>query len=183
MDYLFEAIYESNRENYQSILLPRTLVQQVDAFVRAVVDKKLSESEHKMDYAKTYSRFYTGYIGEGAIELLLGHEFVDWSVGHSSKYSYADLRPLGLDIGIKTVEYGKFPLVSKRSRQPQIINVMTKMSEIVICGFAPIKVIKKYSSDELVLDNRALDRKTAFYGFHMLEYFENIEDLRTLIHK
>ena len=64
----------------------------------------------------------TGLLGELALEYTLGIKFIDWSIGKSADYHIPDIP--GYKVGIKTVEYGKFPIIFKKNYYPQIICVV-----------------------------------------------------------
>lgn len=62
-----------------------------------------------MDNRSHFKRYYTGTLGEAALEEYLGVEgIVDWTIGNSNDYHKSDLNNIGVREGIKTVEYGRF---------------------------------------------------------------------------
>ena len=75
----------------------------IKRFTADVIEKKIRESHHLIDHGQEFKRFYTGTMGERAIEKLLGVSFIDWSIGHSNTYNIADLKLLGIDVGIKII--------------------------------------------------------------------------------
>jgi hypothetical protein len=134
-------------------------------------DAKSIEMIIVRDSCNSFKRLLNGVIGEMAIEKLLGFNFIDWSIGESKDYARPDLVLSGHNIGIKTVEYGKFPIIPKLNDYTQFINIYRKNDNICfICGLAEPDVLNKYQSDDLVLsDNlRRKGTKTAFYGFEHL---------------
>ena len=73
-------------------------------------------------------RWFTGFCGEAACEELLGIEIIDWSIGSSEKYHVSDLKEQGYNVGVKTVEWGKFHVIFRTSRSPQIM--VFKMKDV-----------------------------------------------------
>lgn len=118
-------------------------------------------------------------IGEAAIEELIGKKFIDWNIGPSHYYNKADLSNLGLNIGVKSVQYGKFPLIHKSITRPEIINLVLSDEEVLVCGYATIDSLNINQDNELVLSPflRARGTKTGFYGFHNLVRFSNFDEL------
>ena len=121
----------------------------LDEFIKNIVDKKLSESHHKVDSGNEAYRWRTGMGGELALEQLIGKEFVDLSIGDSNDYHVPDLSKLGLDVGIKSVEYGKYPVIFKRSEKPEIIILRLADDTFSILGVALVEDLNKYQDDEV----------------------------------
>ena len=173
---LFEPIYNCV-EHAQIVKLPSDKLVAAFDFAVKVMEEKRKEGHHQSDPSKTIKRFLTGMMGEIAVEEVLDWEFVDWGIGTSSQHDNPDLWYLGLEVGIKTVEWGTFPLVNNNFKDPQIICVRLSGDTVGVLGLATPEIQKRYSSPELVLDERAKERKTAFYGFHRLEKLGTYEDL------
>lgn len=178
--YVFQFIRE-----FKTIRVPAKKIKQLKEFVKKVVEVKRCEPVHVIDGSKEIQRFYNGFLGEAALEVFFGKEFIDWSIGNSRKYNKADLEPLGLDVGIKTVEYGKFPVVHKKPVRPEIIILKVKHNEVLLCGLATVVVLEEYQDDDLIIDPRLRARgvKTGFYGFSKLKPFNNLEELIELVGK
>ena len=159
--------------------LPEEL-QKIDNFVTQVIQAKQQEKHHKIDDKNEYKRFFTGMMGEYAVEKILGQKFVDWSIGDSAIYNVADLNALGINIGIKTVEIGKYPIIHKEAERPEIICIKRRDNLIIICGLATIDVLNTYQDDSLVLSPYLRRRgvKTGFNGFEHLIGFSTLEDLK-----
>ena len=163
----FEQCYSPYSQNFVRVIVPDEKIERIELFIEELIKLKTNEEHHLYDNHNEYKRFRTGLVGEAAIEELLGLSIIDWSIGDSKKYNIADLRLPNLKIGIKTVEYGKFPIIFKSNYYPQIINVLISRNEVVVCGVASLKVLSSYQSDDLVIDWRLKQRgtKTGFYGF------------------
>ena len=155
-------------------------IQKIDNFVTQVIQAKQQERHHKIDNKNEYKRFFTGMMGEYAVEKTLGQKFVDWSIGESTNYNMADLNALGINVGIKTVEIGKYPIIHKEAKRPEIICIKRRDNLIIICGLATIEVLNTYQDINLVLSPYLKRRgtKTGFYGFEHLINFSNLEDLK-----
>jgi hypothetical protein len=173
----FNKLIEIAKHDFIKIEVTNENIRKITKFLEKLLPAKINE--HGKDNKHEYKRFYTGILGEVAIEQFLNIEFIDWTVGKSSLYSRPDLEKVGLNIGIKTVEYGKFPLIHKRSTKPEIINIKTSDKTILICGYATKKVLNKFQDDKMVLSpNVDKSIKTCFYGFHKLKKFNNLFDLK-----
>lgn len=136
---------------------------------KALTKLKSGEQAHRVDGDKEEKRNFTGQLGEMAVEKYFGLNFVDWSVGPSNHYNVPDIGPK--NTGVKTVEYGKMPIVCKNSYYPEIICIKNPDDSIYICGLATPETLKKYQSDDMILDPKLKARgvKTGFYGFNHLE--------------
>lgn len=176
------TILDINYDNYVvpyenrfvKIKIPDYKIQKINALVKDIVAEKTKENIHAMDCNNEYRRFYTGLTGEAAIEELFHIDIIDWSVGNSNTYNVPDVP--GYNVGIKTVEYNKFPIIFKTNSYPQIINLKISYDTVMICGLATTHCLNKYQSDDLIL-SQALRRrgtKTGFYGFGNLVSFKNV---------
>jgi len=170
---------EKYKQYYILITLQENIISKAIDFATKKTEKKLNEFHHKIDGESEYKRALTGIKGELAVEQLLEKEFIDWSIGESQNYDKADLFPLGLNIGIKSVERGKFPIIHKKIKRPEIITIIYDWNNVLICGFASIPVLRKYQDDNLIIDPnlRKKGTKTGFYGFDFLQDFKSIKDL------
>lgn len=165
-----------HQSKFVEIVIPQNKLLMIEEFSKAVVACKQNESHHIVDDKKTFKRFYTGTFGEAAIEELLQLDLIDWNIGHSNAFNEADLRTIGLNVGIKTVEFGKFPIVHLYPKRPEIIVIKKDWQTAYVCGLATRKSLKTYQDIELILsaDLRKRGTKTGFYGFHDLIRFTNI---------
>lgn len=168
--------------NYTPLMVPDEKLLDIESFCLKVIEAKKSEQHHQSDPNQEFKRFYTGITGEAAIEEMLGVSFIDYTVGDSSTYHKSDLKSLGINVGIKTVEFGKFPIIFKKSYYPEIIVIKADPIHIV-CGVATVSVLNKFQSDDLILSPYLKSRgtKTGFYGFSELIPFKSIDDLRKII--
>ena len=155
----------------------------LDEFIKNIVTKKMAESHHKVDSGNEAYRWRTGMGGELALEQLLKKKFVDLSIGDSDDYHIPDLSKLGLDVGIKSVERGKYPVIFKRSEKPEIVILRLADDTFSILGLALVEDLNKYQDDNYILSPalRARGTKTAFTGLHKLKQFSNYEELIKLL--
>lgn len=167
------------KPNMVYIKLTQQDLSQIDDFVRAVIERKAAEAHHLIDHGQEYKRFFTGMMGERAMEILFGTSFIDWSIGYSNDYNTADLRLLGYNVGIKTVELNKFPIIHKVAHRPELINIKRTEDTIILCGLATIDVLNNYQDDDLILSPalRRRGTKTGFYGFEHLLKIETLSDI------
>lgn len=104
-------------------------------------------------------------LGEAALELYLETKFIDWTIGKSIDYHVPDLSKIGLNVGIKTVEWGKFLVIFKNSLSPEIIMIKRTRNTVLLCGLATNDILNKYQCDDLIIDKKLREKgsKTAFY--------------------
>src|SRR6056297_476701 len=157
-------------------------VEKIRNFVLKVINTKKDEKGYRNDNKRLFKRFYNGMLGEVAVEQFLDTSFIDWTVGPSRLYNRADLTNLGLNIGVKSVEYGKLPLIKKNPLRGEIINLIMNESTVMIGGYASIFDLMVFGNDEMVLSSAVKNKgvKTAFDGLHMLLPFNDIEELREI---
>jgi uncharacterized protein YunC (DUF1805 family) len=162
--------------NFIKIEVPQEKRERIKQFVNLVIAEKRQEEHHKIDCHNEYKRFYTGTLGEAAIEELLGVELIDWGIGNSNVYNDADLRKIGINVGVKTVEYGKFPVVHIKPKRPELILLKINDKSVYVCGYANVRVLKTYQDIDLILSPslKARGTKTGFYGFNKLQLITNL---------
>lgn len=168
------------KPNMVYIKIDQSTLRDIDAWAKKVIERKKKEGHHIIDDGQEYKRFFTGMMGECAMEKLFDVKFIDWSIGESSYYNTADLSHLGLNVGIKTVEMGKFPVIHKRVLRPELINIRRTEDTVILCGFASVRVLEKYQDDSLILSPKLRQRgtKTGFYGFEELLKVETLNDVK-----
>ena len=162
------------------IIVPEVKVEQMQIFAKQIAQAKMEEEHHRIDGASEYRRQLTGLIGEAAIEEFFGISFIDFSIGNSKKYNVADMKRVGLNVGIKTVEPWKFPVVHKDPYRPELICVKRKDNEVLLFGYASIDVLRLYQTDKYILDENLRRRgtKSAFYGFAQLVEINSFAELQ-----
>ena len=164
----------------ETVIVPITpdLEERAIKLAAAIAAAKGQEYHHLQDPRNREKRFSTGNIAEVAVEKMLGVPFIDTSIGRSAHYAGADLKHIGLRMGIKSACYenDKFPMPLRNESDPQIICfVLPKV--VLVCGVASVPVLQKYCMTELVIDPKARDRKTGFYGIDHLIRFRNYVQL------
>jgi len=153
-------------------------------WAETAVKAKMKEDQWKKDGGKAVRRLATGKTGEKAVEKLLGMKFSDDTIGHSRLFWQPDLKCLGFNCGIKTVNWGLAPMVSKHPRSSELFVILRDTEgncEAIIVGVATKAVIEKFSDDSLVLDKRAVFKrngKTGFYGFEKCKLVTNLDTLK-----
>lgn len=154
-------------------------LQRIKNLTDEIVKEKTAELHHQVDNQKEQKRFMTGFKGEAALEEVLGISIIDWSAGDSKDYHIPDVP--GYKVGIKAVEYGKFPVIFKKNYYPQIICVIDtdNPNMVHVCGLATPQVLNTYQDDSLILDPRLKARgtKTGFYGFDHLVPLLSLSDI------
>ena len=168
---------------FHLIKIEQESIDKLNGFLNDLIELKKKESHHIIDFKSHFKRYYTGFLGEIALEQFLGIDgIVDWTIGNSDKYHTPDLKSIGLNIGVKTVNYGAFPIIFDQSYNPEIIMIKWKENYIYICGLATKKVLNEFQSKELILDKNLREKgtKTGFYGFSELVQFQNLDMLKEL---
>lgn len=178
----YSQYVDPHLKRFKPVQVPAEKIEKIRAFVDQVIEAKKKEKHHMIDSGSEYTRFYTGTLGEAAVEELLGVELIDWSIGQSAIYNEGDLKKFGLDIGIKTVEHGKFPIIHKNVKRPEVINLKMDESRVLVCGLATVDVLRDCQDDSLILSPNLRRRgtKTGFYGFDRLVTFQSLDDLRRI---
>ncbi|MDB4330256.1 hypothetical protein N9948_00825 [bacterium] len=140
-------------------------------FSKKVIKEKMKEEHYQKDYGSLEKRFFTGFLGELALSMILEDFKIDLSVGDSFDFNFPDIKKYNL--GIKTVEWGKFPLIHKKPKRKEVINLLDG-NTIYVCGIASIESMLKNSSDDLILSPNLRERnvKTGFYGFKDLRFLD-----------
>ena len=169
---------------FVKIILNNLQIEIVKNFVKKIIKAKKNERHHLVDSSMEEKRWTTGFLGESAVEQFLNINFIDFSIGSSQDYHVSDLKKIGYDCGIKTVEKEKFPVIFRKSYKPEIIVVKQSDRVFYICGLATVEVLNKYQSIDLILSPSLRKRgtKTGFYGFHKLvrpdgikKYLDNVK--------
>ena len=180
MKYSYEEYVEQYVDNFLLIEVDDEYVNEIKKLSFNIALKNvMTETHHKKDPGNELTRERTGLIGEAAVEKLLNISVIDWQVGNSKEYNKPDLN--NYSVGVKTVEWGKFPLISKKNDYPQIICIKNKdNNKVLICGLATPDILNKYQDDELILSENLRKRgvKTGFYGFKHLIPIRSINDLQ-----
>lgn len=178
----YETYVKPYEHRFCKIVIPNQTISNIKLFTNDLIRAKQIEQTHQIDNNQEFRRFYTGLIGEAALEILLGIPIIDWNIGNSKNYNTPDIQSLG--IGIKTVEYGKFPIIFKKNDYPQIINLKLDESTILVGGLAGTHVLNTYQSDDLILSPklRARNTKSGFYGLHTLINLQKVDITRMVRH-
>ena len=169
--------------NFKLIKIDLEDIKKIDRFIKEIKRVKPSENNHKIDNSSLYQRFFTGTLGELALEKFLGVEgIVNWDVGDSKDFHKSDLKRIGLSVGIKTVRYGQFPVIFKKNYNHEIIMIRWQSRYVYVCGLAKKEILNKYQSDDLIVDPKLKERgtKTGFYGFEHLLPINNLENLKQI---
>ena len=137
----------------------------------ALVAAKQNETHHRKDGASEMKRFVNGLKGEGAVAKYLKMDIINPTIGVSIDFDNPDIP--GYNVGVKTVAYGHFPVISKENTYPQIICICHPVVDnvIYICGLADVALLNKCQYDDLILDPNLKNKgtKTGFYGFSELK--------------
>lgn len=134
--------------------------------------------EYIRDKRSLTKRILNGLYGELALEKYLGCKIIDWQVGDSSTFNHGDLKDL--DVGVKTVEYGKFPIIHLNPSRPEIILLKHEL-RFLICGLYTIDVMSRFHTRDFIIDPNVRETKTAFYGIPFYRSFKNLDQLKSIL--
>ncbi|HEL1618272.1 TPA: hypothetical protein ACGO92_001732 [Streptococcus suis] len=163
-------------EKFIRIKIPDDKIRKITSLVNKIIERKKHEKHHQKDPYKEKQRFTTGFLGEAALEILLGINIIDDTIGHSSDYHRPDIP--GYKVGIKSVEFGNYPIIFKNNWYPQIICIVYK-NYVYVCGLATSQILNTYQSEEYIKSPYLRQRKTktGFYGFEHLIPIQSLADL------
>jgi hypothetical protein len=149
--------------------------------VAELEEAKMKEQAHQRDNKSHFKRHLTGILGEAAMENYLRIPIIDYTISHSKNHKHADLKQHGIDVGIKTIEYSKLPLIEIGSTRPEIILIKEQTRPVFyICGVYHPGVLNKYSDEGLIWDDN-IQGKTCFYAIDKGRPFKTLEDLKNII--
>ena len=136
MYYDYDKYVTAFSGSFRRVIIDPAYYEQIEGFVKRLIAEKSKEKHHQVDNYHEEKRFMTGFLGEAALEKLLGISIIDWSIGPSGLYHRPDIP--GYCVGVKTVERGKFPVVFKNNYYPQIMCVRSHKKEnlVFVCGLA-----------------------------------------------
>jgi len=64
----YKALVASFSKNKPIMIVDDNKLLEIDALVKSIIKAKLSEAHHKRDNGSEYKRFYTGFLGEAAMD-------------------------------------------------------------------------------------------------------------------
>lgn len=158
------------------IEIPKITQDKIRDFIPLIIEEKLKEEPYKTDRMQLKKRWYTGLMGEAALEVVLGIPIIEWKVGDTKRFSHPDIP--GYNVGVKSVEFGLYPLISFNNPYSQIFCIKY-FNTVFVAGLAEPDILNRYQSEDLVESPklRELHIKTGFYGFDYLKRIESLEDL------
>lgn len=177
LEISYETFVKPVQCNFKVVELTRERADQLDILAEKICSAKFQE--YKFDKGSLKKRIQTGLYGEAALEEMLGVDIIDWEVGHSSEFNVGDLLKSGVNCGVKTVEYWKFPIIHVDPVRPEVI-ILRHGLRFLICGLYTQDVMKLYSTRDFILDPNVRASKTAFYGIPFYKSFDSLERLSVL---
>ena len=166
---------------YINIYIPEETIIRLEALARLIAGIKVGEDGYRSDNHGIYKRHLTGLVGEAALEIFLKcYKIINWAAGPSNKFDNPDLTRIGLNMGVKAVESGKYHVIHLHSIRPEIICTRMDRNNVLICGIANVEVLNTSQDIKLILSQTLRDKgtKTGFYGYHHDDDFMIMEDLR-----
>lgn len=166
----YETEVRPYSDHFKPVLISKRDYEELDLFAGVLVEEKETRLEHANDSRSQEKRQLTGLLGERAVEIALKQKVIEWKIGDSKDFNHPDIQRL--NVGVKTVLKGSFPIIFKKNNYPQIFCIRESLKSRVVwvCGMATAEILNKYQSDELIHDKylRARGTKTGFYGFKYL---------------
>lgn len=167
-------LYQQRVSNYAAkfikVVLNPLELKYITETATAIARSKLSETAYKKDGASVVKRYINGLKGEAAVGKFLKMQIINPDVGISIDFDYPDIP--GYGVGVKTVDFGHFPIIPKVNKYPQVICIChPSRNEIVyICGLGSVDTLNRYQHSDLILDPnlKAKGTKTGFWGFSEL---------------
>ncbi len=170
----------------RKIILTDLELSKIRNFVDALVDVKMTQTRFlKQQRSLVINSFNNSYMSEVAIENVIETPFIHWKIRPEKELDMSDLHFLGLDIGVKTAEYGNLPLVYRSDgkrwgcKDPEIMTIIEKPNIVYIAGYATKHMVNYYQKVEYSFGDVS-KTKAGFWGFHQLYDFQTIDDLRSL---
>lgn len=171
-----------------SVELPDALVEEYDVkSYQWAEDKKTFGHHYSVDQKNIHSRSSNGHSAQGALEYQLGVTFTEWMIGSKKLFNDPDLRPIGLEIGVKAFKAPRnSPIIFKYSAYPEIFMCRDEHNtRLYHClgVFGPsILNFEEYTCDSLIIDPNLLERgtKTGFYRVDLGTPFKSLDDLKKL---
>lgn len=170
---LYQQRVAIHATKFIKVILNPLELKHILGLAEKIVEAKKSEVHHKADGASEMKRFVNGLKGEFAVAKYLKMDIdnINMAVGNSTDFNIPDIP--GYNVGVKTVEYGHFPIIFKENTYPQIICICHPSSNgiVYICGLADVDTLNKFQHDDLILDPnlKAKGTKTGFWGFYALK--------------
>ena len=167
----FQDLYQQRvsrfADTFKKVVLNPLELKHIEGIAKEMATAKQLEAHHRVDGASEIKRFTNGLKGEFAVAkyLKLNIDDLNTAIGNSADFDIPDIP--GYNIGVKTVEYGHFPIIRKENPYPQIICIChpNAADTIYICGLAEVDVLNRYQHDDLILDPnlKAKGTKTGFF--------------------
>lgn len=191
---VYRNIIEPNLNKFIRVEFTKQELLPIIELTKKVAEEKLKEQNYKVDGFSLHKRFMSGFISELAIERLLGIKIIDHeqvkNKTHSKYFNTPDLQNAGFNVGVKSAEYGKVPLIPTYNNYSQIICIRDTPKSVLVCGIATPEVLNEFQTEDLVLasslkrineDKRRKGNlkniKTGFYGFNQLLNINTIQSL------
>ena len=155
-------------------------LNQIDEFTTRLTDHKMKQKKFlTQNPAIVKNSFYNGYMAEIAIENYTSTKFIHWKIRDENEQDISDLKYLGLDLGVKTAQFGNLPLVYDFPKTPEIITIINKPCTVYVIGYATRNMLDYYKSKEYCFGD-AKKTKSGFWGFHKIYEFKTIDDVKSL---
>ena len=157
--------------------------KKIEQFLEKKNAAKIKEYEEQgnPDVGKIRTRGLTGVMGEYAVIKFLGYDwrYFDTDIGNSKEFDYADLKPFGYNLGVKSATKYNAPAVPENPKYGQVIcTVDSYKNTVYILGFATPDIMRAYSDKSLIKDMNLKEKpKTGFYRFDQLKRLTSPRDI------
>lgn len=161
-------------EKYNSVHLSKEEMKPLEELSLRIEKVKQSESGYAKDGEGIYFRHIYGLYAERAVEKMFNINFIDYTVGHSSKYDHGDLKNAGCPhVGVKAVlikkDEKKYHIVMRAAIKCEILVYVEKTEDggvrCYVPGLYTPDILRKYTTRDGVPENIE-DSKGYFHGIH-----------------
>jgi len=173
-------------EQYNSVHLSKEELKSLEDLALRIEKAKKAESGYINDGEGIYFRHVYGLYAERAVEKIFNINFIDYTVGHSSKYDHGDLTNADCPhVGVKGLlikkDEKKFHKVSRVAVKCEILVFMEKTEDGgLICyipGLYTPDVLRKYNTRDGI-DENITSTKGNFYGISEYKKINSYNDIK-----
>ena len=168
-------------EQYNKIYLSKEEIKPLEELALKIEEAKKAEPKYINDGENIYYRHIYGLYAEKAVEKMFNINFIDYTVGNSSKYDHGDLKNAGCPyVGVKGLLIRKdkktYHKVSRAAVKCEILVFIEKTDDGgLICyvpGLYTPDTLRKYTTRDGVEEEVTIT-KGNFHGVHDYKKIHN----------
>ena len=171
---------------YNKVYLSKEEMKPLEELALKIEEAKKSEPNYSNDGDGIYFRHIYGLYAERAVEKMFNINFIDYTVGDSSKYDHGDLTKAGCPyVGVKGLlikkNEKKFHKVSRVATKCEILVFVEKTEDDKIVCYIPglytPDTLRKYTTRDGVEDN-ITHTKGNFHGISDCKKITNYSHIK-----